>query len=256
MIAISRLQVPRSSHIGGLYRSLSGPKLAPHLRTYTFDSYLIGPGELHKALRNNQEAGNNAAGGNVIPVCAAWFLPNDPHKRIGLGDFRAAHVPGSRFFDIDIIKDPNSLYPHMLPSARDFATSVGALGIRREDTVVVYDTADLGIFSAPRVGWTFRVFGHPRVHVLNNFRLWREQHLPVQDGDQDAVAPVDYPLPTLDARMVARFEDVKDIASARGGREKYVQILDARSRGRWEGTEKEPRPGVNRSRLSEWPVPY
>jgi thiosulfate/3-mercaptopyruvate sulfurtransferase len=134
----------------------------------------------------------------------------------------------------------------MLPSPEDFAQAMGQLGIRRDDSVVVYDSKELGIFSAPRVGWTFRVFGHSNVHLLNNFKLWCEEGYPVESGEPEAVEPVEYPVPELDVGKVVAFEQVKEIALEQGkeGAEE-VQILDARSEGRWKGTEPEPRPGLS-----------
>lgn len=160
--------------------------------------------------------------------------------------FIAGRVPRARFFDLDAVKDPNSPYPHMLPSPEDFAKAMGQLGIRRDDSVVVYDSKELGIFSAPRVGWTFQVFGHSNVHLLNNFRLWCEEGYPVESGEPEAVEPVEYPVPELDVGKVVAFEQVKEIALEQGkeGAEE-VQILDARSEGRWKGTEPEPRPGLS-----------
>jgi thiosulfate/3-mercaptopyruvate sulfurtransferase len=158
--------------------------------------------------------------------------------------FIAGRVSRARFFDLDAVKDPSSPYPHMLPSPEDFAKAMGQLGIRRDDSVVVYDSKELGIFSAPRVGWTLQVFGHSNVHLLNNFRLWCEEGYPVESGEPEAVEPVEYPVPELDMGKVVAFEQVKETALDQGkeGAEE-VQILDARSEGRWKGTEPEPRPG-------------
>ena len=52
----------------------------------------------------------------------------------------------------------------MLPSSNQFARDVGALGVAETDTIVVYD--GLGLFSAPRVWWTFRLFGAEKVFIL------------------------------------------------------------------------------------------
>jgi thiosulfate/3-mercaptopyruvate sulfurtransferase len=79
---------------------------------------------------------------------------------------------------------------------------------------------------------------------LNNFKLWCEEGYPVESGEPEAVEPVEYPVPELDVGKVVAFEQVKEIALEQGkeGAEE-VQILDARSEGRWKGTEPEPRPG-------------
>lgn len=134
----------------------------------------------------------------------------------------------------------------MLPSPRTFTTAMRELGIRRDDSIVVYDSAELGIFSAPRVAWTLRVFGHPAVHVLNNYKLWLAEGYPVERGEQASFEPTQYPEPHLDASRVVAFEEVREVAKDHNkeGAE-GVQILDARSLGRWKGTDPEPRPGLS-----------
>lgn len=209
---------------------------------YTLDSYLVTPSDLNAALQKNVFTKLSTAP-RVIPLCASWFLPND--GRNGYETFVAERIPHARFFDLDAIKDPHSPYPHMLPSAEDFAEAMRHLGIRREDSVVVYDTKELGIFSAPRVGWTLQAFGHPNVHILNNFRKWVEEGLPTESGEPKDISPVDYPIPDLDHSKVVAFEEVVTIAKESGkeGSEE-IQILDARSLGRWKGVDPEPREGM------------
>jgi thiosulfate/3-mercaptopyruvate sulfurtransferase len=164
----------------------------------------------------------------------SWHMPQarrDPRQ-----EFAAAHIPGAVFFDIDAIADPGTSLPHMLPSADRFARAVGDLGVGDGDRVVVYDTR--GLASAPRVWWMFRAFGHDRVAVLEGgLPKWRAEGRPVEDG---------VPAPAR-RRFTARLrpEIVRGLEEMRAnlgtGRE---QVLDARSSGRFAGTEPEPRPGL------------
>jgi thiosulfate/3-mercaptopyruvate sulfurtransferase len=211
----------------------------------SFSSYLVTPAELRDALKKNPPS-PISPDPRVIPLCAAWFMPDDAEKRTGIGAFRARRIPRARFFDLDKVIDRRSPYPHMLPSPKDFAAAMSELGVRRDDIVVVYDTAELGIFSAPRVGWTLRLFGHPRVHVLNNFRTWVEQGLPTETGEVYSVECCTYPIPEMDAAKVASYEDVREVAldHNKEGAE-GVQIIDARSKGRFDGTAPEPRKGLS-----------
>jgi thiosulfate/3-mercaptopyruvate sulfurtransferase len=208
---------------------------------HTLSSYLVSPSELNSALKHN--ASKLSTESRIIPLCASWFLPND--GRNGYDTFVAEHIPQARFFDLDAVKDIHSPYPHMLPSAEEFADAMRHLGIRREDSVVVYDTKELGIFSAPRVGWTLQVFGHPKVHVLNNFRKWVEEGYPTESGEPKEAERTEYAVPELQQGRVVAFEEVRDIAKELGkeGAEE-VQILDARSLGRWKGVDPEPREGT------------
>lgn len=206
-------------------------------------SYLVTPKELHEALKSNPPS-SISTDPRVIPVCAAWFLPND--ERSGIQVFREQRIPKARFFDLDKVIDKRSPYPHMLPNAKGFAAALSELGIRKEDTVVIYDTKELGIFSAPRVGWTFKIFGHSNVHILNNFKLWVEEGLPTESGELYSVECCPYPIPEMDESKVASFEEVKEVAldynkeGAEG-----VQVLDARPNGRFLGKDPEPREGLS-----------
>ncbi|KAK0713880.1 Rhodanese-like domain-containing protein [Lasiosphaeria miniovina] len=228
----------------GYFQSPS-PAVAAAAPRRSFSNYLVTPKELSEALKKSPPSPISPEP-RVIPLCASWFLPNDPEGRTGLQVFREKRIPKARFFDLDKVIDKRSPYPHMLPSPKHFAEAMSELGIRREDTVVVYDSRELGIFSAPRVGWTLKVFGHPSVHILNNFRLWVDQGLPTESGNVWTVECGPYPIPEMDDAKVASYEEVREVAldynkeGAEG-----VQILDARSHGRWTGKAPEPRPGLS-----------
>lgn len=209
----------------------------------SFTSYLVTPKELDEALKENSPT-HLLTSSRTIPLSAAWFLPNDGRK--GIDTFREQRIPNARFFDLDKVVDRHSPYPHMLPSPQGFAAAMSELGIHPDDVIVVYDTKELGIFSAPRVAWTLKVFGHNQVHVLNNFKLWVEEGYPTESGEFYSVECCPYQIPELDESKVAEFEQVKEAAldynmeGAEG-----IQILDARSHGRWSGKEPEPRPGLS-----------
>jgi thiosulfate/3-mercaptopyruvate sulfurtransferase len=167
-------------------------------------------------------------------VDATWYLPT--LKRDARAEFREAHIPGAVYFDIDAIADQTSGLPHMLPDAATFAEAVGALGIGDGDRVVVY--AGKLLTASARVWWTFRVFGHERVAVLDGgFPRWRAEGRPVASGE---------PKPTR-RRFTARYrpELVVDLDGMRRNlTTRRAEVLDARSAGRFVGTEPEPRPGL------------
>lgn len=170
-------------------------------------------------------------------------MPND--KRSGIQVFREKRIPKARFFDLDRVIDKTSPYPHMLPNAKTFASAMSELGIRKDDTVVVYDDAELGIFSAPRVAWTLRAFGHDKVHILNNFKLWVQEGLPIETGEFYTIECNPYPIPKLNEGLVASYDKVREVVldHNKEGAE-GVQVLDARSEGRFTGRDEEPRPGL------------
>lgn len=206
--------------------------------TRFFSSFLVTPKELSDALAKNPPRISPEP--KTIPVCASWFLPGDP--RSGIQVFREKRIPKARFFDLEKVIDKRSPYPHMLPGSKEFALAMSEIGVRRDDTVVVYDSKELGIFSAPRVAWTMKLFGHPNVHLLNNFKLWVDQGFPTESGELYSVDCCTYPIQPLEEDRVASFEEVKEIAEDYGKEgSEGVQILDARPEGRWSGRDPEPR---------------
>jgi thiosulfate/3-mercaptopyruvate sulfurtransferase len=156
-------------------------------------------------------------------------------------DYRARHLPGAVFFDIDEISDRASSLPHMLPSEPAFAEAMSRLGIGDGDSVVIYDSA--GVVSATRVWWMLRVFGHERVAVLNG-------GLPTWLAERRAVtAEVPAPAPRA-YRARFRPELVRDKARLLANLSaKAEQVLDARTTDRFEGKAPEPWPGRRPGRI-------
>lgn len=172
---------------------------------------------------------------SVRVVDASWHMPGvDRNAR---AEHASRRIPGAVFFDIDGISAPDTGLPHMLPSPEVFGQAVSMLGIGSADTVVVYDSN--GIVSAPRVWWTFRVFGHANVLVLDGgLPRWLAEGRPVEDTP--SLCPEPRP-------FRARFDPslVRDVGDMLAGLETWsAQIVDARPAGRFEGTVPEPRPGL------------
>lgn len=172
---------------------------------------------------------------NLRVIDASWYMP--AAARDTQQEFDQQHVPGAVFFDIDKICDTNSELPHMLPSAEQFGEAVGELGISNDSDIIVYDTA--GLFSAARVWWMFKSFGHRRVRVLDGgMPAW------VFAGGElssTAAAPraVKYTA-NLDGSMLAS----KALLIENSVTAAYL-VLDARSRDRFYGRAPEPRPGLS-----------
>lgn len=167
-------------------------------------------------------------------IDASHHLPTTGRKP--RPEYDAEHVPGAAFFDIDGIADHATDLPHMLPDAATFAAGVGALGIGNGHKVVVYDT--IGTTGAARVWWTFRVFGHRDVAVLDGgLPKWKAEGRPL--SAEPARHPAAAYEARLDAALVRSLDQVRD--NLQGRRE---QVLDARSEGRFRGRDPEPRAGL------------
>jgi thiosulfate/3-mercaptopyruvate sulfurtransferase len=190
--------------------------------------------DLPGALVSTDWLAQHAQAPDLRIVDGTYFLPH--LKRDAGAEFRTAHVPGAVWFDIDDVKDAANPLPHMLPDPATFAAKVGALGLGGEHAIVAYDA--LGLMSAARIWWMFRVFGHDRVAVLDGgLPKWRKEGRAIATG-----AVMAQP-----ARFTPRFrpELVRDLAGVAGAlKSGSAQIIDARSRGRFTGTEPEVRAGL------------
>src|SRR3712207_3151539 len=172
---------------------------------------------------------------NLVVVDGSWYLPTQ--NRDPQAEYLAGHIPGAVRFDIDTVKDTSSSLPHMLPSPEDFAKSVGAMGISEDMTIVVYDGA--GLFSAPRVRWTFQVFGARNVSILDGgFPAWKAEGRPVETGPEQPRAPRIF-TPSFNASVVADASVVQEALQS-----KAAQVIDARPADRFKGEAPEPRPGL------------
>lgn len=166
---------------------------------------------------------------------ASWYLPSA--GRDARGEFEEQHIPGAVFLDLDEISDRSSPLPHMLPSAEAFARQVGALGIGNDDTLVVYDASGVNM-SAPRAWWTFRVFGHGRVAVLDGgLGKWLDERRPVKRG-APRIVPAHFTARLDERRLRDRTQVIANLATA------AEQIVDMRPADRFAGAAPEPRPGL------------
>jgi thiosulfate/3-mercaptopyruvate sulfurtransferase len=163
------------------------------------------------------------------------YLPNEP--RDAAAEFRAAHVPGARHFDVDVIADPETDLPHMVPTPGRFAALIGALGVANDSFVVFYDQK--GLVSAARGWWMMGLFGHDRAAVLDGgLPKWLAEHRPVESGEARPVAPAFF-RPDFRATRLRGIGDV--LANLADGRE---LVLDARAAGRFTAASPEPRAGM------------
>ncbi|HUH76910.1 MAG TPA: 3-mercaptopyruvate sulfurtransferase [Devosia sp.] len=171
---------------------------------------------------------------NVVVLDGSWHMPNA--ARNAQAEYLAGHIPGAVFFDIDGIADTASPLPHMLPTPAEFAHLVGALGIADDMTIVIYD--ELGLFSAPRVWWTFKTMGARDVRILaGGGPKWRAERRPSEAGVVSRSARVFRP--DFAANRVVDFASV--VARSQDG---GAQIADARPAPRFHAEVPEPRAGL------------
>ncbi|XP_066563220.1 3-mercaptopyruvate sulfurtransferase [Amia ocellicauda] len=188
---------------------------------------LIAARWLAEALKSNR------IGPSLRVLDTSWYLPK--LKRDAKKEFRQRHIAGAGFFDIDQCCDKTSPLDHMLPTEDEFADYVGRLGIGNQTHVVVYDASDFGSFSAPRVWWMFRVFGHQAVSLLDGgLKNWLREGHPVT-GEYSKPEQTEFRA-KLNRSWVKSYEDMLDNLES-----KRFQVVDARPQGRFRGVEPEPR---------------
>lgn len=184
----------------------------------------------------------------VRVVDGSWYMPNekqDPHA-----NFLKERIPGAVFFDLEACtskEGANANLPHMLPSKEQFARYMSELGLKREDAIVLYDGK--GIFSAPRIRLTLNHFGADNVAILDGgLKEW------LAAGEKTESGPSSSTSSSSSSSQSTSFEArdppqgfVRDIATVRANSESNApsfQLVDARSQGRFDGIEPEPRPGL------------
>ena len=183
------------------------------------------------ALVSTDWLGQHLGEPDLVVVDASWHMPAS--GRSGRDEYLAAHISGARFLDIEALADTSDPAPHMLPRAEDFGREMEQLGVGRVDRIVVYDNSPLR--TAARGWFMLRHFGAERVAILDGgMQRWLSGGRQTESGE---------PAPRragFDA--VERSGEVITKAQLLQGTED--RVLDARGKGRFEGSEADPRPGI------------
>lgn len=200
-----------------------------------------------KWLKSTEWLASQLGKPGIVVVDGSFYLPTQ--KRDAHAEYLGGHIPDAVFFDIDAIADHSSDLPHMLPGPKQFGDAVGALGIAETDTIVVYD--GVGLNSAPRIWWTFRIFGARNVFILDGgFPAWKAENRPVDASEVKRLAKKFNA--SMDTGAVAMMSDVQMALN-----DASAQVVDARSAGRFAGRDPEPRPGLRSGHMpGAFNVPY
>ncbi|WP_420497081.1 3-mercaptopyruvate sulfurtransferase [Sneathiella sedimenti] len=186
------------------------------------------------SLVSTEWLAQHASAPDVRIVDASWHMPAT--NRNPRAEYDAEHIPGAVFFDIDEIADTDNPLPHMVPSPEKFSSRMRKLGLGDGNRIVVYDT--LGMVSAARAWWLLRLFGHQDVAILDGgLPKWKAEGRPVDDMP---VKPAERHFTSRINSFLLREKD----QVARNIDQSREQVLDARSAGRFDGTEPEPREGL------------
>ncbi|MEM7214225.1 MAG: 3-mercaptopyruvate sulfurtransferase [Pseudomonadota bacterium] len=172
---------------------------------------------------------------DVSFVDGSWYLA--AQRRDAQAEYLKMRIPGAVYFDIDKIADQSSQLPHMLPAPQQFSHDASVLGISNDDLIIVYDGP--GLFSAPRVWWTFKVMGAPDVRILTGgIDDWKTKNLPLETGNPNP--PLARRFETnFDKNQIASLDNVQAVLN-----DTETVVLDARPHARFIAEAPEPREGL------------
>ena len=177
-----------------------------------------------------------------IQILDARMAPaGQEHLRNMAEEYRAGHIPGAVFFDIEALSDHTTSLPHMMPRPETFAVAMRELGVSSDKHLVVYDEGSL--FSAPRAWWMLRAFGVQNVSILaGGLAEWQRDGYPLVEGEVN-LSEGDFEV-KFDDSLIKRLPEVL-LAS----HEKTAQLVDARPAARFNAEADEPRPGLKRGHI-------
>jgi thiosulfate/3-mercaptopyruvate sulfurtransferase len=165
-------------------------------------------------------------------VDARWYL--DPARK-GLDAYRAGHIPGAVFVDLDTdLSGPGGgrgapVGRHPWPSEEQVARVMGGIGVGPGSQVVAYD--DQAGAIAARFWYVLRAHGHEDIALLDGGLLkWIAEGRPLDDRAPQ-VTPSEFVGRLLPAFVVPREQMV--------ARHRDTLVFDARAPQRYRG-ESEP----------------
>lgn len=180
----------------------------------------------------------------VILADVRWYLDG----RDGRASFEAGHIPGAVWVDLDHHlaghDQPATEGRHPFPTATDFASAMGSLGISHDSRVVAYD--DTGGLTAGRLAVMLRMIGCDAAVLAGGLEAWTGE---LETGPGITPAPADFAAIGWPEDRLASAEDVETIVAAGG------IAIDARSRQRFMGevTQIDKRAGhIPGSRSAPW----
>lgn len=197
--------------------------------------------------------------GDVVKfIDGTWWLDKTKNGR---KDFETGpRIANARYLDIDDIatKTPDNL-PHMMPASSLQSAAMDAMGIDTTDHVVVYGSDDCMFVT--RAYMQMRTMGHPKelCHLMDgSLQEWIENGGPIEEEGTPPSQPI------VDASTLG--EAIKEVTTYKAngpqnvvgidelrawidegktmGEHPDVMVVDARSKGRFDGKDPEPRPGL------------
>jgi len=181
---------------------------------------------------------------------ASWHMPNS--NRDGYKEYLNKHIPEAMFWDIDEHSDKDSPFPHMLPNSDYWTRMLWSFGIQNNDHIVIYDFSD--VYSACRLWFSLRYFGHQKVSVLNGgMKKWLKENRPTSNKVNKDIGKFSY-IEKINQKnkykVNENFSWIKNKKQIEDNiKNNLFTLVDGRSRDRFEGKTEEPRPGLIKGKI-------
>ncbi|WP_411693839.1 sulfurtransferase [Glaciecola sp.] len=151
------------------------------------------------------------------------------------------YIPDSLFFDFESdFVDHNASLSNMMPNREVFQASARNLGLNIDDEIVVYD--DLDNFCASRAWFMLLSMGFENVRTLDGgLKAWNASSFDTHSNLSQVSSPSNVRLNPSSYFSFVNADYLVDKLSSNSSQRKVYQIIDARSPGRFAGSEAEPR---------------
>ena len=173
---------------------------------------------------------------NIKIIDCSWHMPQS--KRSGLEEYNKDHIPNAIFFDLDKNSKLDTDLPHMLTNMISWNEIMSNMGIENKDEIVIYDNSD--VISSCRCWYNLIYFGHdPKlVHVLDGgFKKWKKENKIT--NNKKVVTKTSVYSCKKNAELVKNKIQIDENIDKND-----FNVVDARSRERFEGKVAEPRKGL------------
>jgi thiosulfate/3-mercaptopyruvate sulfurtransferase len=169
-------------------------------------------------------------------IDSSWHMPQV--KRSGLEEYTEEHIPNAIFFDLDKNSKLDTDLPHMLTDIVSWGKIMSNMGIKNKDEIVIYDNSD--VISSCRCWYNLIYFGHdPKlVHVLDGgLKKWKRENKTTNN------------IKVITEASVYSCKESRELVKNKKQIDENIikndfNVIDARSRERFEGKVAEPRKGL------------
>ena len=173
---------------------------------------------------------------NIKIIDCSWHMPQT--QRNGFEEYTEEHIPNAIFFDLDKNSKTDTDLPHMLTDSKSWENIMSNMGIENKDQIVIYDNSD--VISSCRCWYNLIYYGHdPKlVHVLDGgLKKWKKENKTT--NNKEVITETSVYLCKENIELVKNKKQIDENIDKNN-----FNVVDARSRERFEGKVTEPRKGL------------